>query len=188
MSPSCLNVASNRLDPEDEVFKQAFRVPLRPLAHFLSRTSSTEAEASLELSRFGLSLFTAIEEGSSVTFKSQFEVTAQMGPVLPSFDRFANQIIGCDFEWFFTLIHSTSKIALKTASMLLLQCIPGSGLRIALPGSEEAQVTLGASQFANFVASQFTPVLISLSEFVSFLNFCKQCERPMDFYFGAAGQ
>ncbi len=188
LSSSSFTVASNRLDSEDEAYTQAFKIPLRPLAHFLTRTSSAEVEVSLEISRFGIVLFAAPEEGSSVAYKSQFESTQQMGIALPPFDQFANQIIGCDLEWFFTLIHSVSKTSLRTTSTVALQCVPGSGLRIALPGNEEAQVTLGASQFANFVASEFSPVLISLNEFLSFLNFCKRCECPVDLYFGTPGQ
>ena len=179
---------SNRLGPDDEIFDQAFGVPLRPLAHFLSRTSSADVEVSLELSRFGISFFAAPEEASSVTYKSQFESTAPLKIALPPLERFDNQIIGCDLNWFFTLIHSVSAISLKKTSLLALQCIPGAGLRIALTGSEEAQVTLGASQFANFVASEFSAILINLNDFLAFLNFCKRCERPVDLYFSAAGR
>lgn len=123
-----------------------------------------------------------------MTYKTHFESTPQLSINLAPFERFPNQILGCDLEWFFTLLHSVSKATIKTASVIALQCIPGAGLRIALPGNEEAQVTLGSSQFANYVAVEFDPILISLTEFTSFLAYCKRMERPADLFFGSAGQ
>lgn len=177
---------TSRISPDSEVFLQAYEIPLAPFSHFLQRSTSLEADVSIEFISFGITAFAQPLDDCTVFYKTQFEASNRLYLTAPPVALYPNHIIKCDSEWIFSLLHSVSRSSLQKVAVLSLHCIPGVGLRIT--GPEESQTIISHQSFVNFVAHEYQSVSVSLHEFVSFMILCKHFKSPMDIYFGSPGQ
>lgn len=188
---------TTEIDPNDQIFRQSYRQPLKSLLHHLNNLRIPDREGLiLQFSRYSLEIRTAETEsfeGSDTlqsTWRSLLEPITIENPVYPPLQSFPVSICGLSPDWFHFLLDAAGSNNLLTKSTLILHCQAGNnnGLKLILPGSNRAEIDVGSFNFTSIRCDAAHSVMVSLREMSALMNLARKLNSLVDFYFGPAGQ
>lgn len=179
---------SSEIDPSSVVFSQAYQQPLKALLFHLQRLQSIETLL-LEFTQDSLHFGTEPAEGSSTSWRSHLHPVVIENPIFPPLQQFPVSISGFSGEWFHCLLEGVSSTGLLNKSTLVLRVAQESGLTLILPGTNRAEIELGAFNFWSFQLRDLREcaVMVNLREFAALITLATKMTSKIDFYFGPAG-
>lgn len=177
---------STEIDPNDPIFSQSYRQPIKSLLFHLQALITSE-KILFEFTRFSLHFGSQVCEGLKGTWRSVLQPVAIENPIYPPLDNFPVCIGGFTSDWFNYLLDGVSSSGLLSKSTLILKASPSSGLSLTLPGKNPAEIEIGQYTFTPFRCQETCAVMVSLREFSALVHLAAKLESKIDFYFGPSG-
>jgi hypothetical protein len=174
-------------DANDSIFLQAYRQPLKPFLHFLLRSASATSPLVLEFTPFSLSFRMELCEGLQAVWQSVLTPGPIQNPIYGPLQAFPASISGFSVDWFHYLMEGVSNSTLLTKSTLILKVSPINGLRLVLPGKNQAEIEVGPFNFGEFHTNQEFSISVSLREIATLMSLAATLNSLIDFYFGPTG-
>lgn len=177
---------SPEIDPNDPIFSQSYRQPIKSLLFHLQALITSE-KILFEFTRFSLHFGSQVCEGLKGTWRSVLQPVPIENPIYPPLDNFPVCIGGFTSDWFNYLLEGVSSSGLLSKSTLILKASPSSGLSLTLPGKNPAEIQIGQYTFTPFRCQETCAVMVSLREFSALVHLASKLESKIDFYFGPSG-
>lgn len=179
---------SSEIDPSSAIFSQSYQQPLKALLFHLQCLQSIETLL-LEFTQDSLHFGTEPAEGSSSSWRSLLQPVVIENPIFPPVQQFPVCISGFSGEWFHFLLECVSSAGLLSKSTLIMKVAQESGLTLILPGTNRAEIELGAFNFWSFQLCDIREcaVMVNLREMAALIALATKMTSKIDFYFGPIG-
>ena len=143
--------ADSSNNPFDPIFNQAYPQPLKAFLHHLQRLQAGVDLLLLEFTGHSLKIGSEPCEGSTCTWRSNFEPVPIENPIHPPLELFPICIAGFSGEWFHFLLEAVGSTGIVSKSTLIFRCDQTTGLRIILPGNRANRTEIQVAPF-NFLS------------------------------------
>jgi len=173
-------------NPDNAIFLQAYRQPLKPFLHHLQRSSQAELMV-LEFTPFSLNFKNELSEGIQSVWRSNLSPGPIQNPIYGARDGFPVCVSGFSVDWFQYLMEGVSSSTLLTKATLVLKTSANSGLQLILPGKNRAEIDVGAFNFGSFRSDSSFSIAVSLREMAALMNLAANLNSLIDMYFGPSG-